>query len=443
MLITSKADGVFAKIRKSWAKNLRRTSTHEVMRVSKAIARKMPDLDLPVMPAQARTAFRDVLIYERPPGNGSVEQTLTLAQARGYVAHPCDWVPSAMSDYQFPELYVPWAVWLAEQGYTPFYIGVPLTEANWDRWKPDPRRAAFRHLRRRDRAAGDALLMGPGAKAPAAERLDLLREIGSGGIFYGLYPDDVPIVRHMLNDRSEKVRDLAAEKLAEMDGLETRADHARVLARHFKVQGRGPSPKLNGDDTALKVVVSPELHEPNMMRHIHSTDLETLAEVLGLTPMELVCAIDPENFKSDFWGFLMRTRDMKIRAAYLHRLAEAGLETPGRAVPDGEAELAQRALEVALASEYPSTVFDTLGDKAGTLDVATVRRISHFRRFASSITEELETGGLPVNIQYDPLRIVAFIASKDAAAELLQEALDLGMDPDNPRLTMLKFNLAL
>jgi len=56
---------------------------------------------------------------------------------------------------------------------------------------------------------------------------------------------------------------------------------------------------------------------------------------------------------------------------------------------------------------------------------------------------ELETGELPVNTSYDPLRAVALSVDKAAAQEALEEALSLGMKIDHPRLTMLKFNLAL
>lgn len=43
----------------------------------------------------------------------------------------------------------------------------------------------------------------------------------------------------------------------------------------------------------------------------------------------------------------------------------------------------------------------------------------------------------------DPLRAVALVIDKRAASEALNEAIVLGMKPSNPRLTMLKLNMAL
>jgi len=60
-----------------------------------------------------------------------------------------------------------------------------------------------------------------------------------------------------------------------------------------------------------------------------------------------------------------------------------------------------------------------------------------------SITAERSEGKGPKYVGDDPLRLLAVVASKDAAAELLDEARSAGALEDNPRLAPLKFNLQL
>lgn len=436
MLIQSNDPKHYSEMRKHWTRAINPYSkdpTEGVMRVTEAIANQMPDLGLPRMPQNARTAFNDVLRYERPPGNGSVRSILTLTQARGYCAHPCDWVPSSEGDHQFPELYEPWAAWLAEKKYTPFYEGVRLTAENFDLWKPSPRVKAFRQLRRRDREAADQLLLTVVVKKPVAIRRDLVRVIGSDAMFNGLYPVDVPVIRHFLNDRDDKIRAYAEQKLNDMNGLETKEDHAKFLAKYFRINRTG----------LPKVTVSTQFHEDRVMRHCLSTDLDALAGVLGITAKDFVSSFDLEHFKGDLFSLSMRTTDTEARKVLAERVAEAGKECPAFLFRDADTDLWQKALDVNLGSQYPSTVFDFLGPKAGSLDITGVRKISHYSNLKSSIERKNETGQLPVNINYDPLRIIALCANKDAAAEVFQEALAAGIAHDNPRLTMLKYNLSL
>ena len=94
-------------------------------------------------------------------------------------------------------------------------------------------------------------------------------------------------------------------------------------------------------------------------------------------------------------------------------------------------------------SQYPSSVFDFPNFIKGSLTYNLIRKVSHYKGLAQSITDELKDGKLPVNIRYDPLRILGLLANKNAAREILTEAISIGIDQNNPRLTMLKFNLAV
>lgn len=72
-----------------------------------------------------------------------------------------------------------------------------------------------------------------------------------------------------------------------------------------------------------------------------------------------------------------------------------------------------------------------------------MRESAAYETVAPSIRREIESRKLPVNNHYDDLRVLGLIVDKTAAKELLDNALALGMKPTNPRLNMLKFNLAL
>lgn len=446
MLIQSNEPKHYSEIRKHWtraANPYSKDPTEGVLRVTEAIANRMPDLGLPRMPSNARTAFKDVLRYERPPGNGSVSDILIFAQARGYCAHPCDWVPSSEGDNQFPEFYEPWAAWLAENNYTPFYGGVRLTAENFDRWKPNPRASAFQNLRRKDRAAADHFFLTVCANKPAAIRRKLAAEIGKNAMFAGPYPQDVPTLRQLLSDRDEKIRAHAEKKLREMKGFETKEDHAKVLAKHFKISGKGLFSGLFRSADHPKVIVAPKFLQDSEMRHCFSTDLDALVCVLGITAKDFLNNVDMEHFKGKLFSLCHSTKDEDARKILARRAVESGAECYAGLFRDAEPELWQRALEINLDSEYPFLAFRFLESKVGTLDITKVRKMRGYSGVIPSILRELEAGQLPVNKQYDPLRYTALVASQDAAAELVEEALAAGMAEDNPRLTMLKFNLML
>lgn len=435
MLIQTNDLKHYSEMRKHWsrARNpFSKDPTEGVLRVTEAIADQMPDLGLPTMSLSARAAFKEVLMYERPPGNSSVEPILRLSEARGYCAHPCEWVPSSEGDDQFPALYQEWANWLAEEGYTPFYIGTPLTAENWHRWKPAARRKAFHRLWKIDQPSAADLLLNFVRTQPPSIRYQMLDEIGRTGPF-GIGPSDVPVVRHFLNDPAVEIRDLAERKILGMSGFDTTEAHAKAVAEHIRV--------TDGGD----ILVSTDLdaYDAHFNSHCNNADLDTLADVIGLSAVELLQNFSLEYFSGGLYHLLMRTKDLEAKNVLARRLAEAGKYCPPHLFKSAEQDVWDAGLHVTFGSPYPSAVFDFLGSKAGTLDVSLIRKTCHYPGMIASVKRELETGELPVNKSYDPLRSLAFLANKEAAAELLEEARAAGISDENSRLSMLKFNLAL
>ncbi len=68
--------------------------------VDDALSKLLPKLALPTMGEAARVAFRALLAYEAPTSSTSVSDIFTLVEARGYTAHPCDWIPDFRWGYR-------------------------------------------------------------------------------------------------------------------------------------------------------------------------------------------------------------------------------------------------------------------------------------------------------------------------------------------------------
>jgi len=412
----------------------RESGTVSICRADARLQSELPELALPPMNEAARAAFMAVLEYEAPPANGSLADFLALAEARGFSAHPADWIPDFKLPGRHPRLYQPWVDWLSEHGLTSFHEANTLSEANWDRWKPNPRLKAFHDLIREDQDAAFDLLRRVGPSQPASTRLALLSQIDAGGSFNGNYPRQVPLLKYFLNDRSAKIRDVAREKLANMNGLETEEAHAAELAKHIKVAGGTVTYKI-----------APELHTHPFWVNWCCTTFDALAEALGLRPQELARQSDLEVLGFLFMHLVATTGDVETRSIVASRMLDTA---PPEQLPlsllGGVARpLWERGLRATFKSNYWNVVQEFLGPETGTLNALQMRELACFDSLKGSVIMELETGKLPVNISYDPLRAVALSVDKAAAEEVLEEALSLGMKIDNPRLTMLKFNLAL
>ncbi len=385
-----------------------------------------------MMPPKARAAFRALLDYEKPPGNGSVNDILQFAEARGFVAHAADWVPYSLGDDQYPQRYEPWAIWLADKGYTPFWPGVRLTAENWSRWSKEPREDAFAALLRRDRRSALDLLMTLGAAEPAHIRRSLLAGFDAGRSFSGMQSADVSVLYNFLKDKAPKVREMAKYKLDNLQGLQSEEANAAKVAQFF----------TRSDDGSIQCALA--LHESTDGSCLAHTTFDVLAEVLGISPEDLARRIDLADFRDRLRILILTTASEACRAILAKRLVDAGIaEGNPKLFVAADRDTWEKGLRMTFASVYPSPVFEFLGRAAGTLDTPVIREIDRGWHLGKSVTRELEEGKLPVNTRYDPLRVLALLANKAAAQNLLDEALSLGMAPDNARLSMLRFNLAL
>ena len=193
-------------------------------RADATLALQLPGLRLPRMDDEARPAFRAVLAYEQPPSNGSLTDILRLAQARGYCAHPADWVPNFEDDPHEIALYQPWVDWLSENGVTPFHRGNRLTEENWRQWTPGSLSAVFKRVFEANPQLALELLTAMATKTPAATRRKLLETIGPMGQYSGVSLRQFEVVAYFLADPLEKIRAAAAVLLDKSRVLEAKTD---------------------------------------------------------------------------------------------------------------------------------------------------------------------------------------------------------------------------
>jgi hypothetical protein len=401
------------------------------------LAASLPALRLPRMGDQAREAFRAVLTYEKPPSNGSLYDFLRLVEARGFCAHPCDWVPDfhyATGAGDHPALYQPWVDYLSEYGLSPFHEGNTLTPDNFDRWKPKPRAKAFRRMLREDEQAAYDFLLAIQPTKPASARVPLIEAIDADGSFDGILPRQAPILRYFLSDRSAAIRETAANKLAKLGDLDTEQAHARVLAQHMVVQP---------DRVALRVPRQPNTYA--FSTNFRCTTFDELASALGIGARELAERADLDDLGSGFELLVVLSANVEARSIVASRmLEEASPDRINYRLFEGVARpLWERGLRSTFRSNYFSAVGDYLGLASGSLDPAQMRQLLCYEGWEESVVTELKTGKLPVNKSYDPLRALALVIDKTAAAEVLERALSLGLTKENPRLTMLKLNLAL
>lgn len=237
----------------------------------------LPTLAMPTVPGRHRPLFRAALKYA-PDALGKL-RVVAVAGARGYVAHPLDWMPSA-SETNAPRVYTPWVDW---QQATNTGIVAPeaLTVENWDDFLPAARHNALADLRRSDPAGARALLEAKAASETAEVRLpliDLLR--------IGLSADDAPYLQSLASDRSGKIKLLASNLLARI-GLRTGSsdENIRELAEFFE-QGRAGLLRRRTVYSAKNLKSVPQAVRRNqLLADVHFGDL---ANALGASEQEFI-----------------------------------------------------------------------------------------------------------------------------------------------------------
>ena len=273
----------------------------------------LPHLALPSLPDAARPRFRRVLGMHRP----GPEQTATLLaflEARGYAAHPADWMPRGGGD-EVRELYAPWLDWLAEEGRDK--DAEELTADNWEGWPPGQRAAELRAMRRRDPAAARELVA---AKAPAEkadQRLKLVEVLT-----VGLSEADLPFLESLSDDRSAKVKALANSLAARLGEVEDLDELAGELADFLK---SGTAGLLSRKPAVTPKQLKTHAQVTRRQELFGLVSLAGLAQALDMTEAALVEAWTPKGEPSSTEGFVRmvaETGSDAVQLACAERLLE-------------------------------------------------------------------------------------------------------------------------
>lgn len=151
----------------------------------------LPALALPTMPSSLRPLAASILSGR---DEWLRDGTLRLIEARGYVVHPADWMPTAGSSV--PDVYAPWQDWVRgiESASGPAVAG-------WDDLGPSGRLAMLAALRRSDPDAALDLVSARLSGEPPDRRLAMVKTLAvrlaerDRGFLDGLSADRAPSVR--------------------------------------------------------------------------------------------------------------------------------------------------------------------------------------------------------------------------------------------------------
>jgi hypothetical protein len=197
----------------------------------------LPPLALPTLPEALRPLFRGALEW----GHAYAKKTvaLRLVERRGFSAHPLDWFPAASAD-DTPDLYAPWLDWLDCRDFRERTDGRDaadeLSEETWDDFYPAQRRLLLKTLRRQNPGRARELIAACAGREPAEKRLALIELLETG-----LSGEDAPYLQSLANDRSGKIKALAALLLARLRHEKEGAPDPELaeLADFFELGSKG------------------------------------------------------------------------------------------------------------------------------------------------------------------------------------------------------------
>ena len=192
----------------------------------------LPRLSLPTIPDSLRSLFRHAL---KQLPNWSPPAALRIAEQRGFCAHPLDWMPEAASG-TVSALYIPWLDWVQSLDSEEKRSADELNEDTWDSFYPFQRILLLKAMRAKEPTHARELIAAKSRQEPAEKRLAVIETLA-----VGLCDNDAPYLQSLSNERSGKIKALAARLLARLhfnsESL-TAADLAE-LTDFFKVGSKG------------------------------------------------------------------------------------------------------------------------------------------------------------------------------------------------------------
>ena len=399
----------------------------------------LPALALPGMPEDARIRFRQIMTNAKNDGE-AVRRALLLAAARGYAAHPADWMPGK-TEADAPALYAPWVDWL-NAGAARERADV-LDAQTWDAWYPAERRAALAEMRRSDPAAARDLLAAKVGDVAAEERMRLV-----GLLAEGLDEADAGFLESLAKDRSGKVKALAASLLARIGHGEGDVEATAELAETLEIKGGMLRSRTLGPK---KLKNNAQRMRRNAL--FAQVSLAHLAGAVGLSPEEAVA----------LWDI---GRDIHATPGFVEMVAASGADgLPGalalRLFGGGQGALISEDLIARLSAGERAGIaplaiarddfrfsqsLDMAGDALGCHPMSVLEKSDALRTLITALKTAIgkadEDWRANASLA-DGMRALGLLADREAAVALLRRFTGLGLIAADPRLDMLHLNVAL
>ena len=405
----------------------------------------LPALKLPPLPTEVRALFRRLLAASKSD-RGRQDALLTLVACRGYAAHPADWMPDPADD-DVPAIYTPWIAWQRNRtGESQFAdVADDLNEENWGTFSPAERRAELAEMRRGSPSVARDLIASKAGSEPAEQRYRLIALLANQ-----LTDDDVDYLESLQNDRSGKVKTLAAALLARLGHLAEPGELEAELADFLKVGKQGllsSKPKVS----ARKLKTDAQYRRRAELFELVS--LAGLCGVLDLTPDQFLAAWD---LKTDARAtealalMVAETAGDELLPEFADQLATTDAHSVGcmpivanrlSDVQRGELAVKLMGLRSASLSDVVACAGTSLGEMAmDTISAAPacddlISSIAIFSQEDASASRTRRE-----NIAGTELFNLGLLADTPAAASVATMAVEAGIMSVDPKLDMLRFN---
>ena len=403
----------------------------------------LPHLALPSLPDAARPRFRRVMGTFKQMAD-QTSSLLAFLEARGYAAHPADWMPRGGGD-ELRELYAPWLDWLAEEGRD--RDAEELTSDNWDDWPPGQRAAELRAMRRRDSAAARELIAAKAPGVKADQRLRLVQTLATG-----LTDADLSFLESLSGDRSEKVRTLANTLASRLGKAAETGEMAGELADFLKA---GTSGLLSRKPAVTPKPLKTTAQKTRRRELFAAVPLAGLAQALGMNADALVAAWRPKGdgaATESFVHMVAETGSDAVQLACAHRLLEDGtdiLSTIGPLARRLDVET-RRGLAATIRDRDDATFTATVacaGDALGDMPFDALKAAPGFRALISELKAFSKADDKRHKTHEHAVMSGVFnlglLAEPAAAAALIDRFTELGLMAADPKLDMLHLNAAL
>jgi hypothetical protein len=392
----------------------------------------LPRLATPLTPDTVRPQLRRLIVAQKRESGGPASLIQFLA-ARGYAAHPADWMPDKGDEWA-NAVYARWIAW-REEGAGSASAGQPaFGMESYDDTPWAERRVALAALRRRDPAGARAIISAKAGSEPAERRLALVEIYADR-----LEPDDAAVLEEFTKDRSERVATLARRLLARLGRASGDPDLAAELAAQLTVARRGLLRRRAVLTVPPLKTPAQEARRDELFGLVAFADL---AAALRIPPTELLAGA-PEGGMRQLRPLVENvaaTASEEARRVLIASLLEDGeaplaLITPLVARADPEER--RRVVALAAPLEINPAFTDLLALAGPALGAASYASLAGSKAWAALLDQ----------IAQPPAAVglfnVAMLLDQGGACATLKAAVDAGLSSADPRLDALRLNCAL